>query len=71
MPYSRATNSTATAWNKALPARPTLAPSGSTKLATVRESRSSLSAASSMMGSVVSDDVVEKAMSREARMARK
>src|SRR2546426_2194725 len=39
-------NSTATAWNSALPVRPMLAPSGSTKLATVREIRRSLSARS-------------------------
>src|SRR6266705_5380132 len=61
-------NSTATAWNSALPVRPMLAPSGSTKLATVREIRRSLSAASSMTGSVASDEVVENAMTREARM---
>src|SRR5213593_1409297 len=62
-------NSTATAWNSALPERPMLAPSGSAKLATVREIRRLLSAASSMTGSVASDDVVENAMRREARMA--
>ena len=48
-----------------------LAPSGRAKLATVREIRRSLSAASSMTGSVASDEVVEKAMSSEARIARR
>src|SRR5207237_10621274 len=70
-PYSRATNSTATAWNRALPPRPMLAPKGSTKLATGREILRSLSAASSMTGSVASEDVVENAISNEARTARR
>src|SRR6185437_1146316 len=70
-PYSRAMNSTATAWNSALPARPMLPPRGSTKLATVREILRSLSAAASMTGSAASEEVVENAMSRDARMARR
>src|SRR6266513_6151764 len=64
-PYSRVTNTTATAWNRALPPRPMLAPKGSTKLATGREILRSLSAASSMTGSVASEDVVENAISNE------
>ena len=64
-------NSTATAWNSALPARPMLAPSGSTNPATVREIRRSFSAASSIVGKVASDDVVENAMSIDARIARR
>src|SRR6266516_23578 len=70
-PYSRATNTRATAWNSALPARPMLAPSGSTKLATVREMRRSFSAASSITGRLASEEVVEKPISSEARIARR
>src|SRR3989454_4003742 len=61
-PYSCATNNSATAWNSALPGRLMLAPSGSTKLDTVREILRSPSAAPSIVGSVASEDVVENAI---------
>src|SRR2546425_573156 len=70
-PYSRATNSTATAWNSALPARFTVAPSGSTKLDTMREILRSFAAASSIVGSVARDDVVENPISMEGKLARR
>src|SRR2546430_16203226 len=48
-----------------------LAPSGSTKLATVRGILSPSSAAASMVGSVASDDVVENAIAREGQLTPK
>src|SRR2546422_6853801 len=68
-PYSRATNSTATAWNSALPARLTVAPSGSTKLDTMREILRSFAAASSIVGRVAREDVVENPISIEGKLA--
>src|SRR5437016_12168105 len=70
-PYSRATNSTATAWNSALPARLTVAPSGSTKLDTMREILRSFAAASSIVGRVAREDVVENPISIEGKLARR
>src|SRR5436309_14989163 len=46
-----------------------LAPSGSAKLATVREILRSCSAAASIVGSVASDDVVEKAIAIDGQLA--
>ena len=66
-PYSRAANTIATAWNNALPDRLMLAPSGSTKLVTVREILSSCSAAASIVGRVASDDVVENAIASDGQ----
>src|SRR2546427_9703189 len=48
-----------------------LAPSGSTKLATVRGILSPSSAAASMVGSVASDDVVENAIARAGQLTPK
>src|SRR5260370_21108964 len=70
-PYRRATNSTATAWNRALPARPMLAPSGNTKRATESGMPRSVSAAASITGREASDEVVENAINAGARTARK
>ena len=46
-----------------------LAPSGSAKLATVREILRSCSAAASIVGKVASDDVVEKAIAIDGQLA--
>ena len=70
-PYSWATNSTARAWNSALPPRLILAPSGRAKLAIVGARRSSPSAASSIVGRVAMDEVVEKPINIEGKAARK
>src|SRR2546422_8687818 len=70
-PYSWATNSTATAWKRALPARFTVAPSGSTKLDTTREILRSFAAASSIVGRVAREDVVENPISIEGKLARR
>src|SRR3989442_5204291 len=70
-PYSCATNSTATAWKRALPARSTVAPSGSTKLDTTREILRSFAAASSIVGRVAREDVVENPISIEGKLARR
>src|SRR5438034_2010439 len=66
-PYRWAANTIATAWNNALPERLMLAPSGSTKLVTVREILSSSSAAASIVGRVASDDVVENAIASDGQ----
>ena len=71
MPYKRATNSTAIAWNSALPARLMLAPSGSTKLETGRGICRSLSAASIMFGRAAIEVVAEKATIMEGNAARR
>src|SRR5213076_1942717 len=66
-PYRWAANTIATVWNNALPERLMLAPSGSTKLVTVREILSSSSAAASIVGRVASDDVVENAIASDGQ----
>src|SRR2546421_11386376 len=68
-PYSCATNSTATAWKRALPARFTVAPSGSTKLDTTREILRSFAAASCIVGGAAGEDVVENTSSSDGLLA--
>src|SRR3989442_12344853 len=70
-PYSCATNSTATAWKRALPARFTVAPSGSTKLDTTREILKSFAAASSIVGRVAREDGVKKPIRNYGKLARR